>query len=155
MYNNKEGWYKIINMDKFLSPVDEHMKSFKDGFVNYKSSLELKAIRYCDWNKHVVKWSLEPFAIKYLKPSDGKYHRYYIDFVIEFTSGEKFLVEVKSEGETKPPRKPSKKTEKSINNYQKAIITYHINQAKWKAAKEFATFNNMKFIILTEKQLKN
>jgi len=155
VYNNKEGWYKIINMDKFLSPVDEHMKSFKDGFVNYKSSLELKAIRYCDWNKHVVKWSLEPFAIKYLKPSDGKYHRYYIDFVIEFTSGEKFLVEVKSEGETKPPRKPSKKTEKSINNYQKAIITYHINQAKWKAAKEFATFNNMKFIILTEKQLKN
>ena len=142
-------------MDKFLSPVDEHMKSFKDGFVNYKSSLELKAIRYCDWNKHVVKWSLEPFAIKYLKPSDGKYHRYYIDFVIEFTSGEKFLVEVKSEGETKPPRKPSKKTEKSINNYQKAIITYHINQAKWKAAKEFATFNNLKFIILTEKQLKN
>ena len=49
MYKNvKQGWYNLLNAAKFQKLIDEHMKSFKDGKVNYKSSLELKAIRYCD-----------------------------------------------------------------------------------------------------------
>lgn len=144
----------MLNPDKFMKPIDEHMKSYKDGHVNYKSSLELNAIKYADFNKHIVRWSLEPFNIKYVKPTDGKVHRYYIDLFLEFSSGDKFLVEVKSKGETVPPTKPKKKTAKSDLNYQKALMTYHVNQAKWKAAKEFAAANNMRFIILTEDQLK-
>lgn len=144
----------MVNPDKFVKPLDEHMKSYKDGHVNYKSSLELSAIRYADFNKHVKKWSLEPFAIKYVKPTDGKIHRYYIDLFLEFSTGDKFLVEVKSSGETKPPRKPKKKNAKAELNYQKSLMTWHVNQAKWKAAEVFAKENNMKFIILTEEQLK-
>ena len=69
MYRNvKQGWYRLLNPEKFIKPIDELMSSYKDGHVNYKSSLELKAIRYCDWNSSVNKWSLEPFAIQYLKP---------------------------------------------------------------------------------------
>jgi|FLOH01.1.fsa_nt_gi hypothetical protein len=153
MYNNKEGWYTLQNPEKFLKPIDEHMQSHNNGKVNYKSGLELKGIRYCDWNKHIIKWSLEPFNIKYVKPTDGKIHRYYIDLFIEFSTGDKFLVEIKSSGETKPPKKPQKKTQKSLINYQKALQTYAINQAKWKAAKLFAEKNNLKFIILTENEL--
>jgi hypothetical protein len=149
----KQGWYKILNQEKFIKPIDEHMKSFKDGHVNYKSSLELKAIRYCDYNKHIVKWSLEPFNVKYLKPTDGKVHRYYIDFFIEFSTGDKFLVEVKSKGETVPPKKPKKATDKSIMRYQKAIQTYAINCVKWEAAKKFAQERGLRFIILTEDHL--
>ena len=93
----KQGWYKLLNPDKFIKQLDEYMKSYKDGCVNFKSSLEYKAIRYCDFNKHITKWSLEPFAVKYLKPTDGKVHRYFIDFFIEFSSGDKFIVEVKSD----------------------------------------------------------
>jgi hypothetical protein len=49
MYKNvKQGWYELLNPKKFIKPIDEHMKSFKDGKVNYKSSLELNGIRYCD-----------------------------------------------------------------------------------------------------------
>lgn len=153
MYNNYTGWYKLLNHSKFVRPIDEHMKSYKDGEVNYKSRLELKAIKYADFNKFVVKWSLEPFAIKYIKPTDGKIHRYYVDMFLEFENGEKILVEIKSKGETVPPRKPSKKTTKSEANYQRALQTYAINQAKWKAAEAFAKKNKMKFIILTEEQL--
>ena len=153
MYNNKEGWYTLQNPEKFLKPIDEHMQSHNNGKVNYKSGLELKGIRYCDWNKHIIKWSLEPFNIKYVKPTDGKIHRYYIDLFIEFSTVDKFLVEIKSSGETKPPKKPQKKTQKSLINYQKALQTYAINQAKWKAAKLFAEKNNLKFIILTENEL--
>lgn len=149
----KQGWYKILNQEKFIKPIDEHMKSFKDGHVNYKSSLELKAIRYCDYNKHIVKWSLEPFNIRYLKPTDGKVHRYYIDFFIEFSTGDKFLVEVKSKGETVPPKKPKKATDKSIMRYQKAIQTYAVNCAKWEAAKKFAQERGLRFVILSEEEL--
>lgn len=157
MYNNKTGWYKVLNPAKFIPQHDNHMKSTRMNenglLLEYKSSLELKALKYADWNKHVTKYSLEPFPIPYIKPTDGKKHRYYIDMFIEFSNGTKFLVEIKSKGETTPPKKPSRKTDKTVANYQKALQTYAINSAKWKAAEEFAAKNNMKFIILTEREL--
>jgi len=149
----KQGWYKLLNPDKFIKQLDEYMKSYKDGCVNFKSSLEYKAIRYCDFNKHITKWSLEPFAVKYLKPTDGKVHRYFIDFFIEFSSGDKFIVEVKSKGETVPPKKPKTNSTKSMIRYQKAMQTFAVNQAKWEAAKKFAEEKGIKFIILTEEEL--
>lgn len=154
MYKNvKQGWYRLLNPEKFIKPIDELMKSYKDGHVNYKSSLELKAVRYADWNKDVVKWSLEPFPIRYLKPSTGKFHRYYIDLVLEFRNSEKFLVEIKPFSQTKPPVKPRKNTPKAQLNYARNLETYLINQAKWAAAKSFGKTNGFKFIILTEKEL--
>ena len=155
-YKSYKGWYKLINVNRFIPPSDKFMKSFNESTlsVEYKSSLERNAFRYADYNKNIVKWSVEPFAIKYLKPTDGKVHRYYIDMFLEFKSGDKFLVEVKSKGETIPPKKPSRKTDKAIRNYQRAMQTYLVNQAKWSAARKFADQNNMKFIILTEDELK-
>ena len=157
----KQGWYKVLNKQKFIPPTNESksvMKSYKvfddEIHVNYRSSLELKAIKYFDMNKFVNKWSIEPFAVKYHKPTTGKFHRYFVDFFVEFENNQKFLVEIKSSGETVEPKKPSKKTQKAILNYQKALQTYIVNQAKWKAATEFAESNNMRFIILTEKELK-
>ena len=157
----KKGWMKVLNKNKFIMQTNESksvMNSIrlKDGEVevNYKSSLEFKAFRYCDMNKYIKKWSLEPFSIQYYKPTTKKFHRYFVDLYIEFENSQKFLVEVKSSGETVEPKKPSKKTQKAILNYQKALQTYIINQAKWKAATEFAESNNMRFIILTEKELK-
>jgi hypothetical protein len=155
MYGSaKQGWYKLLQLQKFIAPIDEHMKSFRDGHVNYKSTLELNAIKYCDFNKNVQKWSLEPFPIPYLSPVDGKMHRYYIDLFMEFSSGDKFLVEVKSSGETKPPKKPKKVTDKKLVYYNKAIQTYMVNTAKWKAATIYGKDRGWKFIILTEKELK-
>ena len=162
MYNSaKQGWYRVLNKQKFIMQTNES-KSVMNSVrinegnleINFKSGLELKAIKYFDMNKFVNKFSLEPFAIKYYKPTTGKFHRYFVDFFIEFENNQKFLVEIKSSGETIEPKKPSKKTQKAILNYQKALQTYIVNQAKWKAATEFAESNNMRFIILTEKELK-
>lgn len=157
----KNGWYKVLNKQKFIIPVNESvkvMKSYKvvdeDILVNYRSGLELKCIRYCDMNIHIKKFSLEPFAVKYLSPKDGKIHRYFIDFFIEFSNGQKFLVEVKSSGETREPKKPGKKTEKALLNYQKALQTYEINKSKWAAAQAFCKEKGLTFIILTENELK-
>lgn len=157
----KQGWYRVLNPNKFIEQVQESksvMKSTRinDGLleINYKSSLERKCLRYCDMNKYVKNYSLEPFAIKYLKPTTGKIHRYFIDFFIEFKNGQKFLVEIKPFSETIEPKKPKKKSEKAILNYQKALQTFAINTAKWRAAEAFCKERGIKFIILTENELK-
>ncbi len=153
-YNNKKTWYRLKNPDKFQKPHDEYMKSFNEstGEVLSKSSLELKTIQYCDLNPNVLKFSLEPFAIKYIKPTDNKVHRYYPDVLIAFKN-KTFLVEIKSSAETKPPKPPKKITSKSSKNYSKAVMTYKINSAKWKAASKFCKEKGIEFIFITEKEL--
>lgn len=154
--NAKQGWYKIINIDKFIKPKDDYMKSFNEstGTIEYKSSLELKAFRYADSNPQVKKYSVEPFNIPYVSPKDNKIHRYFIDMFIDFGDNKRFLVEIKPSSETKPPKKPQKITPKSEKNYRKAVQTWLVNSAKWESAKKFCKEHNMEFVILTEKVLK-
>jgi hypothetical protein len=151
----KQGWYRLVNIDKFVKPKDSYMKSFNESAqsVQYKSSLELRAFRYADMNPKIKHWSCEPFAIPYIKPTDGKVHRYYIDLYLEFKSGKKFLVEIKSKSETSKPKQPKKLTEKSKRSYDYKLATWFVNKAKWEAAEEFCKNNNMVFKILTEEQL--
>jgi hypothetical protein len=155
-YRNKKGWYKLKNSQKFIKPHDDYMKSFNEstGSVEFKSSLEERAFMFCDSNPKIKSWTLEPFAIKYLKPTDNKVHRYYPDLLIIFETGDTFLIEIKSSTETKPPKKPKKQTLKSEKNYKRAITTYAINSAKWKAAGAFCKEKKIRFIFLTEQQLK-
>ena len=157
----KKGWMKVLNKNKFIMQTNESksiMNSIrlKDGEVevNYKSSLEFKAFRYCDMNKYIKKWSLEPFSIQYYKPTTQKFHRYFVDLYIEFENSQKFLVEVKSYKETIKPTIPKKKTQKAMLNYNKAEETYAINLCKWKAAEAFCQERGIRFLILTERELK-
>lgn len=155
-YSSKKGWYKIINTNKFIKPLDEYMEStkFSDNnlYVQYKSKLERIAFHYADINPKIKYFSVEPFHIPYVKPIDNKVHRYFIDMYIEFVTGDKFLVEVKSSSETRQPEKP--KNKKGILRYKEAVQTFLVNTAKWKSATEFAKTKGMKFIILTENELK-
>lgn len=154
----KQGWYTVINTNKVIKPVDNHMKSFiieeNKIKLNFKSSLELTALKYCDMNKYVKSYSLEPFAISYLKPTTGRIHRYFVDLFIEFDNNQKFIVEIKPFSETIEPKKPSKKTEKALLNYQKALQTFAINTAKWSSAQAFCKEKGLTFIILTENELR-
>lgn len=157
-YNSKKGWYKILNPKKFVRPLDEYMQSTKikdnECYIQYKSSLERIAFCYADLNPKITKFSIEPFNIPYVKPTDNKVHRYFIDMMLVFETGEKFLVEIKSYGETIPPKEPKVKNPNSIIRYKEALETFMVNQAKWEQAKQFAQQRGFKFIILTEKQLK-
>lgn len=158
MYKSHKGWYKLNNPSKFIRPLDEYMDSTKvinEGtFVQYKSGLERIAFCYADLNPKIKYFSVEPFNIPYIKPLDNKIHRYFIDMFLEFTSGDKFIVEIKSHHETLPPEKPKVNTSRALIRYKNALETYLTNQAKWKSAKEFAESKGMKFIILTEKELR-
>ena len=66
--------------------------------------------------------------------TDNKIHRYFIDLFVEMDNGECILVEIKPKKETNPPKKPSRKTKRYINE----VVTFVKNQSKWEAANQFA-----------------
>lgn len=149
----KKGYYIPTYPKKVLMAENQQ----NNGMIVYRSSWERLFMYWCDHNQSVTKWSSEPFAIPYIKPTDFKTHRYYIDFYFECVDSnggtKKYIVEVKPLAETMYPKPPKKVTEKTTLSYQNRIDTYNINQAKWEAAIKFAKLNNLEFIIITEEDL--
>lgn len=118
--------------------------------ITYRSLWERNLMRWCDENPDVKQWGSEEVVIPYVCSTDGKRHKYFIDFAIIFKNGNKYLVEVKPDKETKPPKPPKKKTKRYISEQ----LTYVKNQSKWKAASEFAKDNGWSFVVWTEDHLK-
>jgi hypothetical protein len=118
-----------------------------------RSSWERHFCRWCDLNENVLSWASEEFSIPYIKPTDGKVHRYYPDFICEVKEQDgkikKYIIEVKPKKQTQPPKKPSRVTK----SYIYESTQYAVNQAKWKYAEEFAKDNGVEFKIITEEDL--
>jgi hypothetical protein len=112
--------------------------------VFFRSSWELRAMQFFDMSPSILRWGSEEIKIPYIKPTDGKIHYYYPDFLIVYKDKngqiKQELLEIK-------PLKEVKISKKSTL-YDKVSIA--INEAKWKAATAFALQNGMTFRILTE-----
>lgn len=149
----KQGYFVPENPKKVI--LVENAQN--EGAIIYRSSWERIFMSWLDTNDSVVKWASEPFAIPYIKPTDGREHKYYIDFYFECKGSNggvnKYLVEVKPKHETEPPKPPKRKTEKSMINFEKRKMTYKVNQAKWMYARKFCELNNLEFTIITEEEL--
>lgn len=121
--------------------------------IIYRSNWELKLMMYLDSHPHVLQWASEELVIPYRSPIDGKVHRYFPDFFVKKQNidgkVESVIIEVKPSVQAKPPKVQAKPTKK----YIREVATYGINQAKWKAAKEFCEDRNWKFVVMTEKEL--
>jgi hypothetical protein len=109
------------------------------GNVNniiYRSSWEVKFMKWCDLSENILEYGSEEFWIPYLSPVDNRVHRYFPDFIIKVkeNSGQikTYIVEVKPEKQTVPPKQRSRVTKSYLYEAQ----TYAVNQAKWEAAKE-------------------
>lgn len=139
-----KGRFRVANAAKYKGDITN---------IVYRSLWELKFMKWCDNNVSVVEWGSETVIVPYLSPIDNKVHRYFVDFYIKIKNKnnaiEKYLIEIKPERFTKPPEIPKKKTKRFIDE----VFQYGVNDAKWKAAFEFCKDRNMKFIILTEKDL--
>lgn len=123
--------------------------------ITYRSSWELDFCKFLDYNTRVIRWSAEPFAIPYLKPTDKAIHSYYPDFWFEYVDkvGEiiQEVIEIKPSTQVQAPTSVGKKPQQQI--YES--ITWAVNKAKWEAAEQFCTKYKMKFRIITEtKQFK-
>lgn len=118
-----------------------------------RSSWETMFANWCDKNPSVIKWKSEETIIPYRCPTDGKIHRYFVDFQVQIrnTNGllKTYLVEVKPFKQTKPPEFPGRRTQR----YLTESLTYMKNQAKWQAANEWAKDRGWEFKIITEHEL--
>ena len=130
-------------------------KKYKGNPTNiiYRSSWELKFMRYCDSNQNILEWGSEEFCLPYKSPLDNRIHRYFPDFYIKVreTTGKinKMIIEVKPKRQCIEPKRPKKKT----RGYIYEVREYARNQAKWKAAKSYCLDRGYEFKILTENEL--
>ena len=62
---------------------------------------------------------------------------------------ETLLIEIKPEKQTMPPKKGKKKNRTILSE----AITYEVNLKKWESASEFCKKHNIKFKLITEKDL--
>lgn len=140
-YSTYQGKVKLVNEDKYVGDPSN---------VVYRSSWERFFSVYLDMNDNVTKWGSEEIVIPYFYPVDGKTHRYFPDYFIEFKNGKKLIVEIKPFKETQEPvlkKGGNKKT------YADALATYIKNCAKWEAAKEFCDDRGWSFRVFTENEL--
>jgi hypothetical protein len=118
-----------------------------------RSSWETRFANWCDKNPAVVKWKSEETVVPYRCPTDDRIHRYFVDFHIQVQgkdgSLKTYLVEVKPFKQTQPPEYPGRQTQR----YLTESMTYIKNQAKWKAAKNYAADRGWEFKIITEHEL--
>jgi len=125
----EQGTFIPKNLNKYKKPFDKYMN--ENEFPTYRSSWELKFMKWCDENINIEYWTSEPFFVPYINPRDGQKHRYFADFLVKFKDGRKFLIEIKPQNQTNDP----------------------INLAKWEAAEKFCEKHNLTFSVLTEKEL--
>lgn len=136
--------------------IPRNISKYRGDYRNiiYRSSWELKFMKYCDLNHNILEWGSEEIIIPYRSPLDGKIHRYFVDFYIKVkdvnSNIQKYLIEVKPKKQTKEPKVQKKMTKKYI--YE--VTEYAKNQAKWKAAQEYCDDRNYKFMLITEDELK-
>jgi len=117
-----------------------------------RSSWESLYIRHLDYSKSILEFSSECVIIPYICPTDGKRHKYYMDFFVKSIDAEgnisRSLVEIKPNKERSRPR-----NNKNKKRHLTETMTYVKNQAKWAAAELYAHTRGWNFYVLDEYSL--
>ncbi len=135
-----KGIYKPTHPKKYAGEPNK---------IVYRSNWERKFMVYCDRNDDIIYWASEELPIKYYSPHDRKVHRYCPDFIVKTSKDKKYIIEIKPYKQCFKPKPPKKKTKA----FMRESFEYIKNQAKWKAAKEYAKDKGFEFKIMTEKEL--
>jgi len=144
MAGHRQGLYPPKNVEKYVGNINK---------VRFMSSWELNFMVFLDNNPNILRWSSEEIAIPYIKPTDGRVHKYYPDFWVEFNNkdGElvREIIEIKPDSQTRPPKRVGKRKPRQL----KEQIMYAVNVAKWEACQQFCNKYGLKFRLVTEKHL--
>ena len=128
---------------------------YRGDYTNiiYRSSWELKFMKYCDSNANILEWGSEEVIVPYRSPIDNRYHRYFPDFYIKVREStgtiKRMIIEIKPQKQCIEPKVQKRKT----RSYVYQVCEYAKNQAKWEAAKEFCEDRKWEFKVLTENEL--
>jgi hypothetical protein len=142
-YPDPKRWFPK-NPHKYKGDVDN---------IWYRSSYELKYLKWLDTDPRVIEYNSEEIIVPYISPIDNRWHKYYIDFWAKMKDKNgninTYLIEIKPYHQTKPPEVKKRITKAYINE----VATWGVNDAKWNAARAYCRQRNWKFLILTEKEL--
>jgi len=138
-----QGIYKIKNRHKYKGDPDN---------IVFRSSWELKVLKYLDEHPAILWFASEELPIPYINPVDKKKHRYFPDFILRVKkkdgSEETHMWEIKPFRQTQMPTQKRK-----TKRFLEESVTYAINQEKWRAAELFCLEHGWKFSVITEKDL--
>lgn len=142
--NTYKGFFKPKNPKKYKGDPTN---------IIYRSLWERKVMVFLDENESVLEWQSEELAIPYRSPKDNRIHRYFPDFVAKMElpdgSTKTVIMEVKPKKETVEPKVQSKKTRR----YLTEVVTWGVNKAKWKSAREYCEDKGWEFRLITEDDL--
>ena len=114
----------------------------------YRSSWELSFMNFCDTNPSILKWGSEIVKIPYKNPLTGKNTVYVPDFFIQYVDKANKvnmeLIEIKPASQQLLEKVGKSKVNQAL---------YIKNQAKWEAARIWASQNGIKFRVLNENDL--
>ena len=134
-----KGQFRPKNPQKYIG---DHTK------IVYRSTWECKYMDWLDRNNDVLSWASEELTVPYISPVDGRYHRYFPDFLVKMRTSDgklkTLMVEIKPMKQSKPPEKKKRVTKQYINE----VTTWGVNRAKWKAAIEYCKDRKWEFIVL-------
>lgn len=139
-----KGKFTPINPQKYRGDASN---------IIYRSSWEKRVMLWLDKHSQVISWSSEEIVVPYKSPADGRFHRYFVDFYAQIRNKDgklnSYLLEIKPKKQATEPQIKSRITKQYINE----VVTYAINQAKWKAATEYCKDRGWEFKVLTEDHL--
>jgi len=136
-----QGLFKPINPQKYKGNPTQ---------ICFRSSYELKLLTYLDRHPEIVWYSSEELSIPYRSPIDRSLRRYYPDILCK-RRNDILMIEVKPKFQRNPPVLAEGK--RMTASHKRAVITYAINDAKWKAARAYCEDRGWIFKIMTEKEL--
>jgi hypothetical protein len=138
-----KGWFTPKHRSKYKGDSDN---------VVYRSSWELRVMKWLDENPSVIWWASEELIIKYRSPIDQKIHRYFPDFIVRLKqkngTESTVVIEIKPQKQTVKPEQKRK-----TKRYLQEAATYAVNQEKWRAADLFCKEHGWQFKVLTEKDI--
>lgn len=133
-----QGRYSLNHPEKYRGNPNQ---------VFFRSLWEYHLFQWLDSSQYVLEWGSETVIIPYFNPIDKKYHRYFVDIYAKIKEKDgtirKYLIEVKPYKETQKPKKATPQN----------MFKYIQNMSKWRYADMYAKNNDMKFIVLTEREL--
>jgi len=136
-----------------FTPINPQKYKGDPTNIIYRSSWEKRVMLWLDKHSQVVSWSSEEIIVPYKSPADGRFHRYFVDFYAQIRDKNgklnSYLLEIKPKKQATEPEIKSRITKQYINE----VVTYAINQAKWKAATEYCKDRGWEFKVLTEDHL--
>ena len=96
--------------------------------IIYRSTWEARVMTWLDSNPNIITWASEEVIVPYISPVDGRWHRYFPDFIVKVRtrdgSTKTLMLEVKPKKQTKPPEPQKRATKKYITE----VVTYGVNQ---------------------------